>query len=178
MIQEIVSSEYNHQSPFKKLVRDKVIKLFGKKFSSQSLGAKLTSNKKNESQKLENPTQTLNLDIEKKIKSSNQKNGRIYSFGVGSFDPLANSHNLNRVRSFDRVAIYFNSLKYTNKSSKKLPIPISYFGIYDGYENSLCSNFVKENLHKALVNSKYFPKNLTLAIKDAVKSTLNSFYKY
>ena len=115
-------------------------------------------------------------DLSKKVKISNCKNGKIFSFGVCSLDPVSiNESKDNTNKSYDRIAVYFNNLK-SSKSTK--PIFISFFGLYDGYGGHICSNYMKDNLHKAIFKSKYFPKNLSMAINDAVKFTLKSYWVY
>ena len=54
---------------------------------------------------------------------------------------------------------------------------VSYFGLFDGHGGNKCSIFLKNKMHDLLLNSKTFPTDPLLSIKDAFKNAEMLFYK-
>jgi protein phosphatase 2C family protein 2/3 len=83
-------------------------------------------------------------------KMSNKKNGNITAYAVNSNQGILRKYNE------DRVSIILN----VNKNGVKA----SYFAIYDGHGGSSCCDFLTQNLHQFIFNSKKFPINPRQAI--------------
>ena len=66
----------------------------------------------------------------------------------------------------DRVSIVYNIPKPPNyKESKENFWPnCSFFGLYDGHGGNGACDFLRDNLHKFIINDKYFPINPQRAI--------------
>lgn len=67
----------------------------------------------------------------------------------------------------DRVSIIVN-VKKKNNWEKSWP-KISYFSIFDGHGGSFTSNFLKDHLHKYIINSEFFILNMKKAILEGCK---------
>ena len=82
-----------------------------------------------------------------------------------------NSYN-GKVKKFneDRIKAFVNY-------HPKIPcnIQISYFSIFDGHSGKNCSDFLKENLHKYIFNSKLFPSDIPKAIRESFKKAEDNF---
>ena len=101
-----------------------------------------------------------------KSKISTQKNGAAYAFAVNTHKGNGNSNNE------DRVAIFFDMVKLDNSNSDnnlniQTNLPFSFFGLYQGFNGSDCSNFMKDNQHKYIIKSSLFPKNINKAVREA-----------
>ena len=79
----------------------------------------------------------------------------------------------------DRVSIIYNIPKpqgYTD--NKKNPWPnCSFFGLYDGHGGSAACDFLRDNLHKYIINDKYFPSNPQKAIANGFIYAEKIFFK-
>lgn len=97
----------------------------------------------------------LKLD---KVKYSNQ--------GYGVINAYSATTNQGKVRNYneDRVSIILNINKPSNKEETLFWPKCSFFGIYDGHAGSTCADFLRDNLHKFIINDKNFPENPQLAI--------------
>lgn len=94
-----------------------------------------------------------------KPKVSNTKNGVAHAFAINSYKGRENS----QMKTEDRVTIFFDLVKMGNDKN----CPFSYFGLYQGINGSGCASYLRDNLHKMIINSKYFPKNVYKAVKEA-----------
>ena len=90
----------------------------------------------------------------------------------------ANSYN-GKIKSY-------NEDKYTAILAQETPNVIngistksfvSYFGLFDGHGGDKCSIFLKNKMHDLLLNSKTFPTDPLLTIKDSFKNAEMLFYK-
>jgi hypothetical protein len=63
------------------------------------------------------------------------------------------------------------------KNNEPFTVHISYFGVFDGHGGDKCSKFLKENMHKYLLESNILLKNPMEAIREAFKKAENEFYK-
>lgn len=69
----------------------------------------------------------------------------------------------------DRVSIIVNVKKKNNWKEENWP-KISYFSIFDGHGGNYTSNFLKDNLHKYIINSDFFIKDMEKAIKEGCQA--------
>lgn len=88
-------------------------------------------------------------------KISNKENGNIYAYAVNSNQGISRKYNE------DRVSIILNISKNGIKSS--------FFAIYDGHGGSNCCDFLTQNLHQYIFNSKKFPAHPRQAIIEGIK---------
>ena len=81
----------------------------------------------------------------------------------------------------DRVSIIYNIPKpqgYTENRNKNTPWPnCSFFGLYDGHGGSAACDFLRDNLHKYIINDKYFPSNPQKAIANGFIYAEKIFFK-
>ena len=101
-------------------------------------------------------------------KISSKKIGQIQAYGVNTYQGLIRNYNE------DKVSILINLAKPNNYLKKYWP-KISFFGIYDGHGGSKCSEFLKDSLHKIIINDINFPENIELAIKNGFKNAEQIF---
>lgn len=87
------------------------------------------------------------------------------NFSVSSF--AVNSKRLDDTPNFDRITVYLNLI--SDREGRK--IPFSFFGLYQGGDNSSASNFFKNEFHKVLTKSKYFPEKMGKALKSSLMLT-------
>ena len=79
----------------------------------------------------------------------------------------------------DRVSIIYNIPKPSGYSqNKNIPWPnCSFFGLYDGHGGSKACDFLRDNLHKFIINDKYFPSNPQKAIANGLIYAEKLFFK-
>ena len=89
-----------------------------------------------------------------------------------------NSYN-GKVRSYneDRTKIVVDFQKTIIVNGKPITPRISYFGVFDGHGGKGCSDFLRDNLHKYLFNSNYFPAYPIQAAKEAFIIAEQEFFK-
>ena len=112
------------------------------------------------------PKRDINIDILRYYfssyepsKTSKKKMGIIKSYAVNTFQGLVRNYNE------DRVSIIVNMSKPRGYYKKIWP-RVSFFGIYDGHGGEMCSEYLRDNLHKLICqNNEYFPENIPEAIK-------------
>ena len=79
----------------------------------------------------------------------------------------------------DRVSIIYNIPKpqgYTDNKNNPWP-NCSFFGLYDGHGGSAACDFLRDNLHKYIINDKYFPSNPQKAIANGFIYAEKIFFK-
>lgn len=105
-------------------------------------------------------------------KTSSKTMGVIKAYGANTYQGLVRNYNE------DRVSIIINMAKPQNYSKNYWP-RTSFFGIYDGHGGSMCSEFLRDSLHKLILNDINYPDNVELAIKNgffnAEKTFLNKY---
>lgn len=109
---------------------------------------------------------------------SDKRNGIVRAFAVNTI-PSSDPND----EDFDRLSLYFNSrtvkTKHRSKSGSKNPercrVPIGFFGLYQGKENKLCSEFMKKHLHHQIFKNRNFPRDIKKAILEGVKETELAF---
>ena len=81
----------------------------------------------------------------------------------------------------DRVSIIYNIPKpagYSQSKNNNIPWPnCSFFGLYDGHGGSRACDFLRDNLHKYIINDKYFPSNPQKAIANGFINAEKLFFK-
>ena len=81
----------------------------------------------------------------------------------------------------DRVSIIYNIPKpsgYSQSKNNNKPWPnCSFFGLYDGHGGSKACDFLRDNLHKYIINDKYFPSNPQKAIANGFIYAEKLFFK-
>ena len=79
----------------------------------------------------------------------------------------------------DRVSIIYNIPKPQGyNENKNIPWPnCSFFGLYDGHGGSAACDFLRDNLHKYIINDKYFPSNPQKAIANGFIYAEKIFFK-
>ena len=79
----------------------------------------------------------------------------------------------------DRVSIIYNIPKpqgYIENKNSHWP-NCSFFGLYDGHGGSAACDFLRDNLHKYIINDKYFPSNPQKAIANGFIYAEKIFFK-
>ncbi len=69
-----------------------------------------------------------------------KKNGYVLGYSANTYQGLVRNYNQ------DRVSIILNITK--PQSIHKWPKFCSYFAIFDGHGGNLCSDYMRDNLHK------------------------------
>ena len=85
-----------------------------------------------------------------------------------------------RTYNEDRVSIIYNIPKPSGYSENKKNVPwpnCSFFGLYDGHGGSKACDFLRDNLHKFIINDKYFPSNPQKAIANGFIYAEKLFFK-
>ena len=77
----------------------------------------------------------------------------------------------------DRAMIISRIPRPSSRKNEKWP-HCSYFGLYDGHGGKECANFLRDNLHKYIIASDYFPKDPTIAILEGFEQCENDFTEY
>ena len=100
------------------------------------------------------------------------------SNGYGHIEGYSASTNQGNYRNYneDRVSIILNISKPSTFNGDWPKC--SFFGIYDGHAGSLCADFLRDNLHKYIINDSNFPKNPQKAILNGFLTAEDVFLKY
>ena len=81
----------------------------------------------------------------------------------------------------DRVSIIYNIPKpagYSPIKNNNIQWPnCSFFGLYDGHGGTKACDFLRDNLHKFIINDKYFPSNPQKAIANGFIYAEKLFFK-
>ena len=94
--------------------------------------------------------------------------GMVKAYGANTYQGLVRNYNE------DRVSIIINMAKPHNYQKKYWP-KTSFFGIYDGHGGNMCSEFLRDCLHKLILNDINFPENVELAIKNGFFNAEKNF---
>ena len=113
---------------------------------------------------------SINFNNYESSKTSSKQMGIIRAYGANTYQGLVRNYNE------DRVSIIINMAKPKNYSKKYWP-KTSFFGIYDGHGGSQCSEFLRDSLHKLILNDDNYPENVELAIKNGFKNAEKNFFK-
>lgn len=119
----------------------------------------------------------LELNLENKpmldkVKISTQNYGVVQGYSA--------STNQGKIRNYneDRVSIILNINKPSSKVYDKEWPKCSFFGIYDGHAGSSCADFLRDNLHKYIINDSNFPDNPQKAILNGFLTSERVFLEY
>jgi len=147
-----------------------------------------------------NRSQTINFSL-----TENSKKPKYQKITINNNNPRNNFYaNLNNVRishkpfgiiqaystittkgkrdyNEDRVSIIYNIPKppgYSESKNNNIPWPnCSFFGLYDGHGGNRACDFLRDNLHKYIINDKYFPSNPQKAIANGFIYAEKLFFK-
>ena len=112
---------------------------------------------------------SINFNNYESSKTSSKKMGFIHAYAANTYQGLVRNYNE------DRVSIIINMAKPKNYTKEYWP-KTSFFGIYDGHGGNKCAEFLRDNLHKLILNDISFPENVELAIKDGFKNAEKIFF--
>ena len=101
-------------------------------------------------------------------KTSSKSMGKIRAYGANTYQGLVRNYNE------DRVSIIINMNKPKNFNKKYWP-KTSFFGIYDGHGGAKCADFLRDSLHKLILNDENYPENVSEAIKSGFLKAENEF---
>ena len=98
-------------------------------------------------------------------------NGKEALYSVNTTNGLIRSYNE------DRVSIVINIKKKSDWNQPRWP-NCSYFSIFDGHGGSLCADFLKDNLHRFILENSNFPENPAKAIEEGCAHAEHEFCKF
>jgi protein phosphatase 2C family protein 2/3 len=111
---------------------------------------------------------SINFNNYEPSKTSSKPMGLIRAYGANTYQGLVRNYNE------DRVSIIINMAKPKNYGKNYWP-KTSFFGIYDGHGGNQCSEFLRDSLHKLILNDSNYPENVELAIRNGFKNAEKSF---
>ena len=98
-------------------------------------------------------------------------NGKEALYAVNTTNGMIRTYNE------DRVSIVINVKPKLEWKGRRWP-NCSYFSVFDGHGGSLCADFLKDNLHKMILENKHFPDNTALAIQMGFAQAEHEFCKF
>lgn len=98
-------------------------------------------------------------------------NGREALYAVNTTNGMIRTYNE------DRVSIVINIKRKADWKAQRWP-NCSYFSIFDGHGGALCADFLKDNLHKLILESPHFPENPIAAIEQGCAQAEHDFSKF
>jgi serine/threonine protein phosphatase PrpC len=112
--------------------------------------------------------------LEKKKFHSSQSNK--FSKSIPTFSYSYNTYE-GKVRNYneDKIQIKID-LKIPNNEKNIIWPPIHYFAIFDGHGGNKCSDFLKENFHKLLIENKNFPRKPIKSLKQTFVNIEKLFF--
>ena len=111
---------------------------------------------------------SINFNNYEPSKNSSKTMGLIRAYGANTYQGLIRNYNE------DRVSIIINMAKPKNYEKNYWP-KTSFFGIYDGHGGSQCSEFLRDSLHKLILNDPNYPENVEQAIKNGFQNAEQTF---
>ena len=103
-------------------------------------------------------------------KFSNKQIGPMKSYSYNTYQGLYKDYNE------DKVSVSSLLKKPTSSKLKTWP-KISYFAIFDGHGGDECSEFLKENYDKYLIENKNFPYDIKLSMIETFQKIEEDFFK-
>ena len=103
-------------------------------------------------------------------KFSNKQIGPLKSYSYNTYQGLYKDYNE------DKVSVSSLLKKPTTSKLKAWP-KISYFAIFDGHGGEECSEFLKENFDKYLIENKNFPYDIKLSMIETFQKIEEDFFK-
>lgn len=165
----------------------KLLKFQNQKKSKNALDL-LQSKKKNKSQTINPKTSKKALkstskttsfpNLPKKLKSfflPSAKSSTFQFLQKDSIYAVNTTNGIMRNYNEDRVSVVVNIKPKKGYDPNSWP-KLSYFSIFDGHGGSQCSDFLKNNLHRFIFQSKYFPLDIPKAIKLGCKKAEDEFF--
>ena len=105
-----------------------------------------------------------------KAELSSQQSHNISGFGANSYNGAIKKYNEDKYKIEERE-------KEVLINGEKKKLKISYFGVFDGHGGDKCSIFLKDHMHKFLLDSKNLILNPIQSIKESFDIAEISFYK-
>ena len=96
----------------------------------------------------------------------------ISGYGGNSYNGIKRNYNEDRLKM---ITEYKLPKPVQQKNGEMVDPKISYFAIYDGHGGEQCCNFLQQNLHNYIFNSKYFPLYTIQAISNAYTQAEKDF---
>lgn len=103
-------------------------------------------------------------------KCSNKQIGPLKSYSYNTYQGLYKENNE------DKVIVCSLLKKPTNSKMKTWP-KISYFAVFDGHGGEECSEFLKENFDKYLIENKNFPMDIKISMTETFQKIEEDFFK-
>ena len=103
-------------------------------------------------------------------KFSNKQIGPLKSYSYNTYQGLYKDYNE------DKISVS-SLLKKPTSSKLKVWPKISYFAIFDGHGGDECSEFLKENYDKYLIENKNFPYDIKLSMIETFQKIEEDFFK-
>ena len=103
-------------------------------------------------------------------KFSNKQIGPLKSYSFNTYQGLYKDYNEDKI-------IVSSLLKKPTSSKLKTWPKISYFAIFDGHGGEECSEFLKENYDKYLIENKNFPFDIKLSMVETFQKIEEDFFK-
>jgi hypothetical protein len=103
-------------------------------------------------------------------KFSSKQIGPLKSYSYNTYQGLYKENNE------DKVMVCSLLKKPTNSKMKIWP-KISYFAVFDGHGGEECSEFLKENFDKYLIENKNFPMDIKLSMTETFQKIEEDFFK-
>ena len=103
-------------------------------------------------------------------KFSNKQIGPLKSYSFNTYQGLYKDYNEDKI-------IVSSLLKKPTSSKLKTWPKISYFAIFDGHGGEECSEFLKENYDKYLIENKNFPFDIKLSMIETFQKIEEDFFK-
>lgn len=98
-------------------------------------------------------------------------NGREAIYSVNTTNGVIRGYNE------DRVSIVINIKRKADWPHSRWP-NCSYFSLFDGHGGSLCADFLKDNLHRFILENSNFPENPSKAIEEGCVQAEHEFCKF
>jgi len=97
--------------------------------------------------------------------------------GREAFYSVNTTNGMIRTYNEDRVSIVINIKRKTDWKAPRWP-NCSYFSVFDGHGGALCADFLKDNLHKLILENPNFPDNPVAAIEEGCAQAEHDFCKF
>ena len=112
----------------------------------------------------------LNYPLYKNAKQSDESFDLIKSYAANTYKGTVRNYNEDRIS----VMVNISQSNYQNLKGKE-KLKLSFFAIYDGHAGNKCAEYLKNNLHNFIFESKYFPSEPIKAIKQGFDKCESKF---
>ena len=176
---QLINSNINNQYQIKSNSQTKNNYRYFQSLENQSLSPSTKINffkNNNIISKLEETTKSLNYfaklsyPLYKGAKQSEKSYDLIKSYAANTYKGTVRNYNE------DRISLMVN-IRHSNYQNLKDKgnIKLSFFAIYDGHAGNKCAEYLKNNLHTFILESKYFPSEPLKAIKQGFDKCESKF---